>query len=156
MCDCPYETVIGKKAKGTPQSFTFRSFIPMIMMGELRVTEKHSAIYRMKPKGSNSATAELTSFQTVISGSDYEKTDKKDSPEIVKAKLKGQIEELSHMIDELRVENANLEAKNEIRDGQYLTEKIKEINEFIDSKNEEVKKYEIEFEQLQIKSDEVR
>ena len=25
------------------------------------------------------------------------------------------------MIDELRVENANLEAKNEIRDGQYLT-----------------------------------
>lgn len=156
MCDCPYETVIGKKEKGTPQSFTFRSFIPMIMMGELRVTEKHSAIYRMKPKGSNSATAELTSFQTVISGSDYEKTDKKDSPEIVKAKLKGQIEELSHMIDELRVENANLEAENKIRDGQYLTEKIKEINEFIDSKNEEVKKYEIEFEQLQIKSDEIK
>lgn len=156
MCDCPYETVIGKKEKGTPQSFTFRSFIPMIMMGELRVTEKHSAIYRMKPKGSNSATAELTSFQTVISGSDYEKTDKKDSPEIVKAKLKGQIEELSHMIDELRIENANLEAENEIRDGQYLTEKIKEINEFIDSKNEEVKKYEIEFEQLQTKSDEIK
>ena len=156
MCDCPYETVIGKKEKGTPQSFTFRSFIPMIMMGELRVTEKHSAIYRMKPKGSNSATAELTSFQTVISGSDYEKTDKKDSPEIVKAKLKGQIEELSHMIDELRIENANLEAKNEIIDGQYLTEKIKKINEFIENKNEEVKKYEVEFEQLQFKSDEIK
>ena len=33
MCDCPYETVIGNKTKGTSQSFTFRSFIPMIMMG---------------------------------------------------------------------------------------------------------------------------
>ena len=156
MCDCPYETVIGNKTKGTSQSFTFRSFLPMIMMGELRVTEKHSAIYRMNPKGSNFSTAELTSFQTVISGNDYEKIDKKDNPEIVKAKLRGQIEELSHMIDELRIENANLEAKNEIKDGQYLTKKIKETNEFIDSKNEEVKKYEIEFEQLQIKSDEIK
>lgn len=156
MCDCPYETVIGKKIKGSPQSFTFRSFIPMIMMGELRVTEKHSAIYRINPKGSNSSTAELTSFQTVISGSDYEKIDKKDSPEIVKAKLKGQIEELSHMIDELRIENANLETKNKIKDEQNLAVKIKEINEFIDNKNEEVKKYETEFEQLQIKSDEIK
>ena len=156
MCDCPYETVIGNKTKGTSQSFTFRSFIPMIMMGELRVTEKHSAIYRMNPKGSNFATAELTSFQTVISGNDYEKIDKKDNPEIVKAKLRGQIEELSHMIDELRIENANLEAKNEIKDGSYLTKKIKEINEFIDSKNEEVKKYEIEFEQLQMESDDIK
>lgn len=156
MCDCPYETVIGNKTKGTSQSFTFRSFIPMIMMGELRVTEKHSAIYRMNPKGSNFATAELTSFQTIISGNDYEKTDKKDNPEIVKAKLRGQIEELSHMIDELRIENANLEAKNEIKDGPYLTKKIKEINEFIDSKNEEVKKYEIEFEQLQMESDDIK
>lgn len=156
MCDCPYETVIGNKTKGTSQSFTFRSFIPMIMMGELRVTEKHSAIYRMNPKGSNFATAELTSFQTVISGNDYEKIDKKDNPEIVKAKLRGQIEELSHMVDELRIENANLEAKNEIKDGPYLTKKIKEINEFIDSKNEEVKKYEIEFEQLQMESDDIK
>ena len=106
----------------------------------------------MNPKGSNFSTAELTSFQTVISGNDYEKIDKKDNPEIVKAKLRGQIEELSHMIDELRIENANLEAKNEIKDGQYLTKKIKETNEFIDSKNEEVKKYEIEFEQLQMES----
>ena len=63
----------------------------------------------MNPKGSNFSTAELTSFQTIISGSDYEKIDKKDNPEIVKAKLRGQIEELSHMIDELRIENANLE-----------------------------------------------
>lgn len=156
MCNCPYETVIGKKAKGTSQNFTFRSFIPMIMMGELRVTEQHSAIYRMNPRGSNSSTAELTSFQTVISGSDYEKTDKKDSSEVVKAKLRGQIEELSHMIDELRIENANLEVNNEIRDGQNLAEEIKEINEFIECKNEEVKKYETEFEQLQNKSDEIK
>lgn len=155
-CDCSYETVIGKLTKGTTQSFTFRSFIPMIMMGELRVTEKHSSIYRMNPKGSSSSTAELTAFQTVISGSDYEKQNKEVSPEIVKAKLRGQIEELSHMIDELRIENANLKAKNENRDGQSLAEEIKEINEFIDCKNKEVKKYEIEFEQLQIESDVIK
>ena len=35
-------------------------------------------------------------------------------------------------------------------------QKIKEINEFIDSKNEEVKKYEIEFEQLQMESDDIK
>lgn len=156
MCDCPYETVIAKKAKGTTQSFTFRSFIPMIMMGELRVTEKHSAIYRINPKGSNSSTAELTSFQTVISGRDYEKKEKEVSPEIIKAKLRGQIEELSHMIDELRTENAGLEAQDKIRDGQDIVEKIKEINEFIDCKKEEVKKYETEYEQLQSKSGEIR
>ena len=156
VCECSYEAVIGKLAKGTTQSFTFRSFIPMIMMGELRVTEKHSPIYRMNPKGSNSSTSELTAFQTVISGSDYEKKDKEVSPEIVKAKLRGQIEELSHMIDELRIENANLEARNENRNLQSLAEEIKEINEFIDRKNEEVKKYETEFEQLQIKSDEIK
>ena len=156
MCDCPYETVIAKKAKGTTQSFTFRSFIPMIMMGELRVTEKHSAIYRINPKGSNSSTAELTSFQTVISGRDYEKKEKEVSPEIIKAKLRGQIEELSYMIDELRTENAGLEAQDKIRDGQDIVEKIKEINEFIDCKKEEVKKYETEYEQLQSKSGEIR
>lgn len=156
MCDCPYETVIAKKAKGTTQSFTFRSFIPMIMMGELRVTEKHSAIYRINPKGSNSSTAELTSFQTVISGRDYEKKEKEVSPEIIKAKLRGQIEELSYMIDELRTENAGLEVQDKIRDGQDIVEKIKEINEFIDCKKEEVKKYETEYEQLQSKSGEIR
>lgn len=155
-CDCPYETVIAKKAKGTTQSFTFRSFIPMIMMGELRVTEKHSAIYRINPKGSNSSTAELTSFQTVISGRDYEKKEKEVSPEIIKAKLRGQIEELSYMIDELRTENAGLEAQDKIRDGQDIVEKIKEINEFINCKKEEVKKYETEYEQLQSKSGEIR
>lgn len=62
VCDCSYETVIGKITKGSTQSFTFRSFIPMIMMGELRVTEKHSPIYRINPKGSNTATSELTAF----------------------------------------------------------------------------------------------
>ena len=156
ICDCSYETVIGKQTKGTTQSFTFRSFIPMIMMGELRVTEKHSSIYRMNPKGSNSSTAELTAFQTVISGSDYEKKSKEVSPDIVKAKLRGQIEELSHMIDELRIENANLKVKNANTDSQSLAEEIRKINEFIDCKNEEVKKYETEFEQLQFESDEIK
>lgn len=156
VCDCSYETVIGKLTKGTTQSFTFRSFIPMIMMGELRVTEKHSSIYRMNPKGSNSSTAELTAFQTVISGSDYEKKSKEVSPDIVKAKLRGQIEELSHMIDELRIENKNLEVKDANTDSQSLAEEIRGINEFIECKNKEVKKYETEFEQLQIESDEIK
>lgn len=156
VCDCPYETVISKAAKGTTQSFTFRSFIPMIMMGELRVTEKHSPIYRTNPRGSSYSTSELTAFQTVISGNDYEKKDKEDSVEIVKAKLRGQIEELSHMIEELRIENAGLEVKTKDGNQQSFTEEIDKINKFIDCKNEEVKKCEIEYEQLQMKSDEIK
>lgn len=156
ICDCTYETVISKAAKGTTQSFTFRSFIPMIMMGELRVTEKHSPIYRTNPRGSNLSTSELTAFQTVISGNDYEKKDKKDSVESVKARLRGQIEELSYMIEELRIENVGLEAKTKDGNQPNLMEEIEKINQFIECKNEEVKKYETEYEQLQIKSDEIK
>lgn len=156
VCDCTYETVISKAAKGTTQSFTFRSFIPMIMMGELRVTEKHSPIYRTNPRGSIYSTSELTAFQTVISGNDYEKKDKEDSVEIVKAKLRGQIEELSHMIEELRIENADLEVKTKDVNYPSLMEEIEKINKFIECKNEEVKKYEMEYEQLQMKSDEIK
>lgn len=156
VCDCPYETVISKAAKGTTQSFTFRSFIPMIMMGELRVTEKHSPIYRTNPRGSIYSTSELTAFQTVISGNDYEKKDKEDSVEIVKAKLRGQIEELSHMLEELRIENADLEAKTKDVNQLSLMEEIEKINKFIECKNEEVKKYETEYEQLQMKSDDIK
>lgn len=156
VCDCTYETVISKAAKGTTQSFTFRSFIPMIMMGELRVTEKHSPIYRTNPRGSIYSTSELTAFQTVISGNDYEKKDKEDSVEIVKAKLRGQIEELSHMIEELRIENPDLEVKTKDVNYPSLMEEIEKINKFIECKNEEVKKYEMEYEQLQMKSDEIK
>lgn len=156
VCDCLYETVIGKVTKGSTQSFTFRSFIPMIMMGELRVTEKHSPIYRINPKGSNSATSELTAFQTVISGKDYEKKNKEESVDIVKAKLKGRIEELSQMIEELRTENVNLADKTKDKDQHSITEEIENINKFIEIKNEEVKKYEIEFEKLQVRSEDIK
>lgn len=156
VCDCSYETVIGKITKGSTQSFTFRSFIPMIMMGELRVTEKHSPIYRINPKGSTTATSELTAFQTVISGNDYEKKSKEDSVEIVKAKLKGRIEELSQMIEELRIENVNLADKTKDVDQYSIAEEIDNINKFIEVKNEEVKKYETEFEKLQVKSEDIK
>lgn len=155
-CDCSYETIIGKVTKGSTQSFTFRSFIPMIMIGELRVTEKHSPIYRINPRGSNTAISELTAFQTVISGNDYEKKSKEDSVEIVKAKLKGRIEELSQMIEELRIENVNLADKTKDVDQYSIAEEIENINKFIEVKNEEVKQYETEFGKLQIESEEIK
>lgn len=155
-CDCSYETIISKVTNGSIQSFTFRSFIPMIMIGELRVTEKHSPIYRINPRGSSTATSELTAFQTVISGNDYEKKSKEDSVEIIKAKLKGRIEELSQMIEELRIENVDLADKTKDVDQYSIAEKIENINKFIEVKNEQVKKYETEFEKLQIKSEEIK
>lgn len=155
-CDCSYETIIGKVTKGSTQSFTFRSFIPMIMIGELRVTEKHSPIYRTNPRGSNTATSELTAFQTVISGNDYEKKSKEDNDEIVKAKLKGRIEELSQMIEELRTENVNLADKTKDVNQYSIAEEIENLNKFIEVKNEEVKQYETEFEKLQIESEEIK
>lgn len=66
-----------KNAKGDTNSFTFRSFIPLIMINELRITSKYSPIHRMDPKGSTFATAERSAFQTVISGVDNKKKRKK-------------------------------------------------------------------------------
>lgn len=146
-CDCTYKYVM-KNTKGDTQAFTFRSFSPLIMINELRITARHSPIYHTDSRGSTFATPARTAFKTVISGIDYKKEEKKENTEIIKAKLKGKIEQLSQIIDEIRIENNEL-----IKDTEDInTEKsieIIELNKFIKEKSEEIKKYELDYKEIQ-------
>ena len=146
-CDCTYKYVM-KNTKGDTRAFTFRSFSPLIMINELRITARHSPIYHTDSRGSTFARPGRTAFKTVISGIDYKKEEKKENTEIIKAKLKGKIEQLSQIIDEIRIENNEL-----IKDTEDInTEKsieIIELNKFIKEKSEEIKKYELDYKEIQ-------
>ena len=146
-CDCTYKYVM-KNTKGDTRAFTFRSFSPLIMINELRIPARHSPIYHTDSRGSTFATPARTAFKTVISGIDYKKEEKKENTEIIKAKLKGKIEQLSQIIDEIRIENNEL-----IKDTEDInTEKsieIIELNKFIKEKSEEIKKYELDYKEIQ-------
>lgn len=146
-CDCTYKYVM-KNTKGDTRAFTFRSFSPLIMINELRITARHSPIYHTDSRGSTFATPERTAFKTVISGIDYKKEEKKENTEIIKAKLKGKIEQLSQIIDEIRIENNELIKDTEDINTEKSTEII-ELNKFIKEKSEEIKKYELDYKGIQ-------
>lgn len=146
-CGCTYKKV-KKNAKEDIQSFTFRSFNPLIMISELRITASYSPIYHADSRGSTSATSEKSVFKTVISGTDYEKKEKKENTEITKAKLKGKIEQLKQIIDEIRLENNELINGVEDIKPEKSTEII-ELNKFIKEKTDEIKKYELEYKNTQ-------
>lgn len=143
---CTYKNV--KRSEKEVQSFTFRSFNPLIMISELRITATYSPIYRVGSRGSTSATSEKSVFKTVISGADYEKKEKKENIEIAKAKLKGKIEQLKQIIDEIRLENNELINGVEDIKSEKSTEII-ELNKFIKEKTDEIKKYEVEYKNIQ-------
>lgn len=145
-CGCVYNNV--KKNAEKTQSFTFRSFIPLIMISELRITATYSPIYRADSRGSTFATSEKSVFKTVISGTDYEKKEKKENTEIAKAKLKGKIEQLKQIIDEICLENNELINGVEDLKPEKSTEII-ELNKFIKEKTDEIKKYELEYKNTQ-------
>lgn len=145
-CGCIYNNV--KKNAEKTQSFTFRSFIPLIMISELRITATYSPIYRADSRGSTFATSEKTVFKTVISGTDYEKKEKKENTEIAKAELKGKIEQLKQIINEIRLENNDLMKGVEDIKLEKSTEII-ELNKFIKEKTDEIKKHELEYKNTQ-------
>ena len=146
-CDCTYKYVM-KNTKGDTRAFTFRSFSPLIMINELRITARHSPIYHTDSRGITFATPARTAFKTVISGIDYKKEEKKENTEIIKAKLKGKIEQLSQIIDEIRIENNELIKDTEDINTEISIEII-ELNKFIKEKSEEIKKYELDYKEIQ-------
>lgn len=145
-CGCIYKNV--KKNAEKTQSFTFRSFIPLIMISELRITATYSPIYRADSRGSTFATSEKSVFKTVISGTDYEKKEKKENTEIAKAELKGKIEQLKQIINEIRLENNDLMKGVEDIKLEKSTEIIG-LNKFIKEKADEIKKHELEYKNTQ-------
>lgn len=121
-----------KNTKGDTRAFTFRSFSPLIMINELRITARHSPIYH-----TDSREVLLQHLQERLLKQLYReliiKRREKENTEIIKAKLKGKIEQLSQIIDEIRIENNEL-----IKDTEDInTEKsieIIELNKFIKEK----------------------
>lgn len=145
-CGCIYNNV--KKNAEKTQSFTFRSFIPLMMISELRITATYSPIYRVDSRGSTFATSEKSVFKTVISGTDYEKKEKKENTEIAKAELKGKIEQLKQIINEIRLENNDLmKGVEDIKLEKSI--EIIELNKFIKEKTDEIKKHELEYKNTQ-------
>lgn len=145
-CDCTYEKVMKSRLK--TQSFTFRSFIPLIMMDESRITGSQSAIYRVN-MNSTSSTSEVTAFKTIISGIDYKNQKNSESNEIKKARIHGRIEQLNEIINEIRIENKDiLENVKDSKLENGLSE-IEELNNFIDEKTKIISECESEYRSIQ-------
>ena len=150
---CKYEHILKSKRSGATQSFTFRSFIPLTMLSEERITCKHSPIHRTNPKGSTYATSELTSFKTIISGHD----DKEQSTitlEINKSKIEGKIEELYHICEELQLESCKLKEQLSKIDIESLDKEIEDLKTILDKKTEAVTEKEVLNQSLKLKLDE--
>ncbi|MEN6411950.1 MAG: hypothetical protein ABFC84_04170 [Veillonellales bacterium] len=104
LCNCKYENVLSSASKGKTRSFSFRDFVHLTMLNETKVVGKNSPVYTSDSKKDPSRTSEATAFHTLIRGNDYKKSNITENPEIARAKLRGQIEELYTLCDTLRQE----------------------------------------------------
>ncbi|QEH69963.1 AAA family ATPase [Cellulosilyticum sp. WCF-2] len=102
MCNCSYKNILKKSSNGETESFTFRKFVYLVMINETRIVQKNAPIYLGDTKRDKKSTKEAASFFTVLSGLDYQKYIKQESIESKKAHLRGAIEELSLICDELQ------------------------------------------------------
>ena len=104
ICGCNYKNLLKKTSTGETKKFTFRDFVPLIMVNEGRITQKYSPVHRTSPRGNTLAVSEWTAFQTIITGEDYIKTSKAESADVIKSRIKGQIQELELLCAELKTE----------------------------------------------------
>lgn len=104
ICNCKYENVLAAVSNGRTRAFSFRDLVHINMLSETRVVGKNSPVYTSDNKKDTSRTSEATSFHTLILGKDYKKAKKSEDPEVAKARLKGQVEELTILCDTLRQE----------------------------------------------------
>ena len=84
ICGCNYKNLLKKTSTGETKKFTFRDFVPLIMVNEGRITQKYSPVHRTSPRGNTLAVSEWTAFQTIITGEDYIKTSKAESADVIK------------------------------------------------------------------------
>ena len=139
VCDCNYENILTSTVKGKTEIFTFRKFIYLTMLNETRIFQRNSPIFRTDAKHDKNTTKETTSFFTILSGLDYQKLIKSDSIEIAKARLKGRIEELFIICNELRLEIVKLEKEVQEPMAQNIEKKIAELENIIETQKRFVK-----------------
>lgn len=136
ICGCNYENLLKKIPTGETKKFTFRDFVPLIMVNEGRITQKYSPVHRTSPRGNTFAVSEWTAFQTIITGEDYLKTTKAESPDIIKSRIKGQIQELELLCAELKTEIEELKGAVAGTSVDELDKRIEELQTVIDEKKE--------------------
>lgn len=127
VCNCTYRNVLKSTKKGQTEAFTFRKIAHLVMLNEARIVQKNAPIFMGDTGREKNSAKEATSFFTMLSGLDYEKYQKPESPEIRKAHLKGAIDELNLICTGLQqqiAENEALVGDNEIKKVQELIEDI--------------------------------
>lgn len=139
LCNCNYENILKSTAKGKTEAFTFRKFIYLTMLNETRIFQRNSSIFLTDVKRDQNTTKEKASFFTILSGVDYEKYNKSESIEVTKARLKGRIEELSLICNDLRLEIVELEKVVQDPKNQDIDKKIAELENIIETQKRFVK-----------------
>ncbi|WP_154219200.1 hypothetical protein [Clostridium botulinum] len=130
LCNCSYRNILKKSTNGETEAFTFRKFVYLMMMNETRIVQKNSPIYMGDTKRDRS-TKEASSFFTILSGLDYQKYIKPESIEVKKAQLKGAIDELTLICNDLHEEITVAESTLNNYDFQQISEIIKNIENSI-------------------------
>lgn len=102
ICNCSYKNVLSKSSNGETEKFTFRKFVNLVMLNETRVVQKSAPMYVSDSRRDKASTKEAATFFTMLSGLDYQKYIKPESPEVKKALLKGGIDELTLICSELQ------------------------------------------------------
>lgn len=142
LCNCNYENILTSTIKGKTEAFTFRKFIYLVMLNETRIFQRNSSLFLTDAKRSRDTTKEASSFFTILSGLDYQKYIKSESVEVTKARLKGRMEELSILCDELRLEIVELEKTTQVFQLNDINEKIAELVNIIDTHKKFIKRQE--------------
>lgn len=93
-------------------------------------------MHRTSPRGNTLAVSEWTAFQTIVTGEDYVKTSKSESADVIKSRIKGQIQELELLCAELRTEIEELKEAVEGTSIDELDKRIEELQTVIDEKKE--------------------
>ena len=136
ICGCNYKNLLKKISTGETKKFTFRDFVPLIMVNEGRITQKYSPVHRTSPRGNTLAVSEWTAFQTIVTGEDYLKTTKAESADVIKSRIKGQIQELELLCAELKTEIEELKGAVAGTSVDELDKQIEELQTAIDEKKE--------------------
>jgi len=132
LCNCNYENILTSTTKGKTEAFTFRKFIYITMLNETRIFQRNSSLFLTDAKRSRDTTKEMSSFFTILSGLDYQKYIKSESVEVTKARLKGRMDELYLICNELRLEIEELEKSTQVFQINDINKKITELVNIMD------------------------
>lgn len=108
LCKAPYKNII-KNRKGHTESFTYRDFVRLTLIGETKIIESFSPIYI---DGSNYTKTRCESaFRTIMTGFDDSGFENIKTNEISKVKMQGKLELVDSMITNIRTEIEELKSK---------------------------------------------